>query len=43
MKVPRYVLLIDDLPRTPTHKVNKQILKDDPTLKARAIDLAASN
>lgn len=41
MKVPRYVLLVDDLPRTPTHKVNKQVLKNDPTLKARAADLAA--
>jgi crotonobetaine/carnitine-CoA ligase len=41
MKVPRYVLLVDDLPRTPTHKVNKQVLKNDPSLKARAVDLAA--
>src|SRR5690606_20821177 len=41
MKVPRYVLLAAELPHTPTHKVNKQALKDDPTLKARAVDLAA--
>ena len=42
MKVPRYVLLVDDLPRTPTHKVNKQVLKRDSTLKARAVDLTAA-
>jgi carnitine-CoA ligase len=42
MKVPRYVLLVDELPHTPTHKISKQILKADPTLKARAVDLQAS-
>ena len=41
MKVPRYVLLVDELPHTPTHKVSKQALKADPTLKARAVDLQA--
>lgn len=41
MKVPRFVLIAQELPHTPTHKVNKQVLKADPTLKARAVDLAA--
>jgi crotonobetaine/carnitine-CoA ligase len=38
-KVPRYVLFVDDLPHTPTHKVQKAVLKSDSTLKARAVDL----
>ena len=38
-KVPRYVLFVDDLPHTPTHKVAKAQLKMDTTLKARATDL----
>jgi crotonobetaine/carnitine-CoA ligase len=40
-KVPRYVLFVDDLPHTPTHKVLKAQLKKDATLKARATDLEA--
>jgi crotonobetaine/carnitine-CoA ligase len=40
-KVPRYVLFADRLPHTPTHKVAKQALKSDATLKARATDLLA--
>lgn len=39
MKVPRFVLITDRLPHTPTHKVNKQVLKDDPMLRERAVDL----
>ena len=35
-KVPRYVVFSDDLPRTPTGKVAKHILKKDATLMARA-------
>ena len=35
-KVPRYVVFADDLPRTPTGKVAKHILKKDATLMARA-------
>jgi len=27
------------LPHTPTHKVNKQVLKEDRSLKERAVDL----
>jgi crotonobetaine/carnitine-CoA ligase len=38
-KVPRYVVFVDDLPHTPTHKVLKAQLKKDETLKARATDL----
>jgi carnitine-CoA ligase len=41
MKVPRYVLFVDELPHTPTHKVSKMALRQDPTLKARATDLQA--
>ena len=41
MKVPRYVLFVDALPHTPTHKVAKQVLKADKTLKSRAVDLQA--
>jgi crotonobetaine/carnitine-CoA ligase len=39
MKVPRFVLFVNDLPHTPTHKVAKHVLKADRTLKARAVDL----
>ena len=38
-KVPRYVAFMDELPHTPTHKVLKTVLKNDRTLKERAIDL----
>jgi carnitine-CoA ligase len=38
-KVPRFVLVLDELPHTPTHKVAKVALRSDPTLRARAIDL----
>jgi crotonobetaine/carnitine-CoA ligase len=41
MKVPRYVLFLEELPHTPTHKVAKNVLRADPTLKARAIDMNA--
>ena len=40
MKVPRYVLFMDSLPHTPTHKVLKGALRSDPTLKSRATDLS---
>lgn len=38
MKVPRYVVLLDDMPFTPTHKVAKAALKKDVSLKTRAVD-----
>jgi crotonobetaine/carnitine-CoA ligase len=40
-KVPRYVVFVDDLPHTPTHKVLKAQLKKDEALRARATDLQA--
>jgi crotonobetaine/carnitine-CoA ligase len=42
-KVPRYVLFVDDLPHTPTHKVAKAVLKKDATLKERAVDLQSQS
>jgi len=38
-KVPRFVAFVDDLPYTPTHKVQKAALRADASLKARAVDL----
>jgi len=38
-KVPRYVAFVNSLPHTPTHRVAKFPLKNDPTLLARAVDL----
>ncbi len=42
MKVPRFVLFVEQLPHTPTHKVAKEKLKADKTLQARAVDLQAT-
>jgi carnitine-CoA ligase len=39
-KVPRFVLFVDTLPHTPTHRVAKFELRKDATLKQRAVDLA---
>jgi crotonobetaine/carnitine-CoA ligase len=39
MKVPRYVAFLDQLPYTPTSKINKNALRQDTTLIARASDL----
>jgi len=41
MKVPRYVILLDDMPLTPTHKVATAELRKDPTLRQRAVDFNA--
>jgi crotonobetaine/carnitine-CoA ligase len=41
MKVPRFVAFVDQLPHTPTHKVAKEKLKADKTLRERATDLQA--
>ena len=38
MKVPRYVLLLEQMPLTPTHKVAKAELRKDPSLRERAVD-----
>jgi len=42
-KVPRYVLFVDALPHTPTHRIAKFEMRKDPTLKLRAVDLASSD
>jgi crotonobetaine/carnitine-CoA ligase len=39
IKIPRYVVFVDALPQTPTHRVAKFTLRNDPTLLARAVDL----
>lgn len=39
IKVPRFVIFVDVLPHTPTHKVAKAVLRNDETLRSRAIDL----
>ncbi len=39
IKVPRYVLFLNSLPHTPTHRVAKFTLRNDPTLLTRAVDL----
>lgn len=41
VKVPRYVVFVESLPHTPTHRVAKFPLRRDPTLLARAVDLQA--
>lgn len=40
-KVPRFVVFVDELPHTPTHKVAKHILKKDATLRGKALDFQA--
>jgi len=40
MKVPRYVVFVEALPHTPTHKIAKMALRADKTLRERATDLA---
>ncbi|MFZ2649473.1 MAG: AMP-binding protein [Burkholderiaceae bacterium] len=40
-KVPRYVIFVDALPQTPTHRVAKFKLRGDTTLRQRAVDFAA--
>lgn len=39
MKVPRFVVFVDELPHTPTHKVSKAALRADLSLRQRATDL----
>jgi carnitine-CoA ligase len=40
IKVPRYVVFVDSLPHTPTHRVAKFKMRDDPLLLKNAVDLA---
>jgi crotonobetaine/carnitine-CoA ligase len=42
IKVPRYVVFLDHLPHTPTHKIAKAALRADASLVLRAIDLSKS-
>ncbi|NIO40264.1 MAG: AMP-binding protein [Burkholderiales bacterium] len=42
IKVPRYVIFMESLPQTPTHRVAKFRLRADATLQQRAVDLRAS-
>jgi crotonobetaine/carnitine-CoA ligase len=42
IKIPRYVVFVDALPQTPTHRVAKFTLRNDPTLLARAVDLQST-
>lgn len=39
IKVPRYVVFVDALPHTPTHRVAKYKLRADATLRHNAVDL----
>lgn len=39
--VPRYVVLVDALPHTSTHRVEKFKMRKDPALRAAAVDLRA--
>ncbi|MCX7154429.1 MAG: AMP-binding protein [Proteobacteria bacterium] len=41
IKVPRYVVFVDTLPRTPTHRVEKFKMRADKTLRERASDLGS--
>lgn len=41
VKLPRYIVFVDELPQTPTQRVAKHVLRRDPTLLARARDMAA--
>jgi crotonobetaine/carnitine-CoA ligase len=42
IKVPRYVVIVESLPLTPTHRVAKYQMRQDKSLRERATDLAAS-
>ncbi|WP_028604787.1 AMP-binding protein [Ottowia thiooxydans] len=38
-KVPRYVVFVDSIPHTATHKIAKSLMRQDATLRERATDL----
>jgi crotonobetaine/carnitine-CoA ligase len=42
IKVPRYVVFVESLPLTPTHRVAKYQMRSDASLRERAVDLLAS-
>ncbi len=39
IKVPRYIAIVESLPKTPTHRVEKYKLRGDVALRAAAVDL----
>lgn len=43
IKVPRYVVFVDSLPKTATHRVEKYKMRNDPTLHARAVEITRSS
>jgi crotonobetaine/carnitine-CoA ligase len=42
IKVPRYVVIVESLPLTPTHRVAKYQMRSDNSLRERATDLASA-
>jgi crotonobetaine/carnitine-CoA ligase len=42
IKIPRFVTIVDSLPHTPTHRVAKFKMREDKTLRERAVDLDAA-
>jgi crotonobetaine/carnitine-CoA ligase len=42
IKVPRYVVIVDSLPLTPTLRVAKYQMRSDTSLRDRATDLASA-
>jgi carnitine-CoA ligase len=42
IKVPRYVAIVESLPLTPTHRVAKYQMRQDASLRERAIDLVST-
>jgi crotonobetaine/carnitine-CoA ligase len=41
-KQPRFVAIVPELPHTPSHRVAKFKLKDDPTVRERAVEMIRS-
>ncbi len=41
IKTPRYIVFLPALPHTPTHKIAKNLLREDPRLKTERVDLQA--
>jgi crotonobetaine/carnitine-CoA ligase len=42
IKAPRYVTIVDALPHTPTHRVAKFKMREDQSLRQKAVDLQAA-
>jgi crotonobetaine/carnitine-CoA ligase len=42
-KVPRYVVFLGELPYTSTNKIQKAVLRADPILKLRVVDLSLAS